>query len=99
MQRRGNGPEAPREKFSVSSPFRLQGPPMSNAAPVPRVDTRRDGILSVALVVAFAVAGMASLRGGDAPSPKGADAPPTEYSAHRARATLARILGDQAPHP
>ncbi|HJW41565.1 MAG TPA: M20/M25/M40 family metallo-hydrolase [Rhizomicrobium sp.] len=33
------------------------------------------------------------------PAPKGFDAPPTEYSAARADATLARLLGPEVPHP
>ena len=33
------------------------------------------------------------------PKPRGLDAPPTEFSAARAYATLGRILGEQVPHP
>lgn len=33
------------------------------------------------------------------PAPRGLDAPPTEFSAARANATLARLLGPEVPHP
>src|SRR5690348_15946681 len=33
------------------------------------------------------------------PKPRGLDAPPTEFSAARAYATLGRILREQVPHP
>jgi hypothetical protein len=33
------------------------------------------------------------------PSPRGLDAPPTEFSAARASATLGRLLGPEIPHP
>ena len=33
------------------------------------------------------------------PAPRGLDAPPTEFSAARADATLANLLGPEVPHP
>ncbi|MEO8503334.1 MAG: M28 family peptidase [Acidobacteriota bacterium] len=33
------------------------------------------------------------------PAPRGAEAPPSEFSAARARAVLGRVLGDGSPHP
>ena len=33
------------------------------------------------------------------PSPRGLDAPATEFSAARASATLGRLLGPEIPHP
>jgi hypothetical protein len=35
----------------------------------------------------------------DMPAPRGLDAPPTEFSAARADATLANLLGPEVPHP
>ena len=54
---------------------------------------------SVALIVAFALAAMLSLRGSQPPAPLGRDAPADTFSALRAHDVLARILGDGRPHP
>jgi hypothetical protein len=37
--------------------------------------------------------------GNNMPAPRGLDAPPTEFSAARADATLANLLGPEVPHP
>jgi len=60
---------------------------------------RRFPVLSILLIVAFALAAMLSLRGNAPPAARGADAPADAFSALRARDVLVRILGDEAPHP
>src|SRR5574337_1264147 len=53
---------------------------------------------TAALAVSAAVAG-AALLARRPPAPAGASAPAGEFSAARARAALARVLGDERPHP
>ncbi|MGV8941713.1 MAG: M20/M25/M40 family metallo-hydrolase [Lysobacter sp.] len=51
------------------------------------------------MLALFVLAAGLSLRGNEPPSPIGFDAPPDVFSAARAKQVLARILGDQSPHP
>ena len=51
------------------------------------------------LVVLFLLAGWVGVAGTSAPPAADGDVPETEFSAGRAMDTLARILGDEAPHP
>ncbi|HUO90156.1 MAG TPA: M20/M25/M40 family metallo-hydrolase [Rhizomicrobium sp.] len=54
-------------------------------------------VIALALVVVgFWFAGR---YGDNMPAPRGLDAPSTEFSAARASATLARLLGPEVPHP
>ncbi len=50
-------------------------------------------------VLAMALALLVAERADAPPDPRGEDAPADVFSAARARATLARILGDERPHP
>ena len=50
-------------------------------------------------VLAMILALLVAARADTPPAPRGADAPADTFSAARARATLARILGDERPHP
>lgn len=50
-------------------------------------------------VVVIAVALAVAIGRDRPPAPRGKDAPPTEFSAARAQAALARLLGDGRPHP
>ncbi|MCY2961543.1 MAG: M20/M25/M40 family metallo-hydrolase [Planctomycetota bacterium] len=50
-------------------------------------------------IAAFGLAGFAAYRASVPPDPRPMDADPSSFSAARARATLTRILGDEAPHP
>ena len=51
-----------------------------------------------ALAAIAAILAISLLRAGP-PAPRSADAPPELFSAERALEVLARILGDQLPHP
>ncbi|MCE7033184.1 M28 family peptidase [Lysobacter sp. GX 14042] len=53
----------------------------------------------LALPLLFLLAGWFGVAGTRAPPAAGPDAPQTEFSAARAMDALARILGDEAPHP
>src|SRR5438105_3074460 len=55
------------------------------------------GLLATLALVA-AVFAAAAVRYGP-PAPRGADAPPADFSATRARDALARVLGPASPHP
>src|SRR5688572_5006032 len=68
-------------------------------APHAPAGSRATLVVSIVLMLAFAVAGVLSLRADNPPAPRGADAPADTFSAHRARAVLTRVLGDEAPHP
>jgi hypothetical protein len=61
--------------------------------------TRRLPLASILLIAAFALAAMLSVLGNAPPAPRGAVAPTDAFSALRARDVLARILGDETPHP
>lgn len=50
-------------------------------------------------IAALALAGFAAHGAASPPDARPIDADPTRFSAARAGATLARILGDEAPHP
>ena len=54
--------------------------------------------LAVLTIVAIAIWCLGSVFDGQ-PAPRGPDAPPTDFSAARADATLARLLGPEVPHP
>lgn len=56
-------------------------------------------LAAIALVVAFALVALLSLRGNQPPAAVGLDSPAQAFSSARATQVLARILGDQAPHP
>jgi hypothetical protein len=58
------------------------------------VSRLRHAVLAASVVVA--VLALARTR---PPAPAGLDAPPDEFSAARAHATLVDLLGDQSPHP
>jgi hypothetical protein len=53
----------------------------------------------LALIVAGLLAGMAATRWLTLPPPLRTDNAPDQFNAVRAKARLARVLGDQAPHP
>jgi hypothetical protein len=56
-------------------------------------------LLAIGVMVAFALSAWLSLRDNAPPAPRGDDAPADAFSATRAQAVLARVLGDEAPHP
>jgi hypothetical protein len=56
-------------------------------------------LLSIVMILIFVLAAGLTLRGNQPPDARAADAPADVFSALRARAVLARILGDQSPHP
>jgi hypothetical protein len=65
------------------------------------MDTKTSGgalRLVVLAIVAVALWCLGSVLDGE-PSPRGLDAPATAFSAARADATLARLLGPEVPHP
>lgn len=70
--------------------MRNQAPPVA-ASPGP--------LSALLLPALFLVAGWLGVAGTGAPPAAGRDAPATEFSAGRAMDTLARLLGDEAPHP
>ena len=57
---------------------------------------RRALAVTLALLAAVWLATLGAER---APAPRPLDAPPTEFSAQRARALLQTLVGDDAPHP
>jgi hypothetical protein len=69
------------------------------AAPASPAETRPSPFASIVLVVLFALAAVLALRGSQPPAALDASAPADAFSAQRARDVLARILGDEAPHP
>ncbi|KIQ96666.1 M28 family peptidase [Lysobacter sp. A03] len=54
---------------------------------------------SLAVIVLFVLSAALSLRGDQPPASVGIDAPATVFSASRAATVLARVLGDEQPHP
>ncbi|WP_222564924.1 M28 family peptidase [Novilysobacter antarcticus] len=50
-------------------------------------------------IAVFVLSAALSLRGGQPPTALGLDAPTSVFSAARAAAVLARVLGDEQPHP
>ncbi|QOW21357.1 M28 family peptidase [Novilysobacter avium] len=53
----------------------------------------------LAMIVLFVLSAAVSMRGDRTPAAIGVDAPATVFSATRAATVLARVLGDEQPHP
>jgi len=60
---------------------------------------RNPGRRAIFAIAAFALAGFLAHCAGAPPDPRPIDADANSFSAERARASLVRMLGDEAPHP